>query len=304
MKAFEDHQPYQVDWHHREVVTVPLIITDPLPLIELQVAGKPIFALIDTGGDSLILDNEIADDLGIVPVAARMGTFGGGLQAEIGFAVGKQLVLGEITIPNFPMAILPTQRFSPGFAGGKYTIGAIFGTGVLKQFLSTIDYPNHCLTLRPRKSSSVEAFMQENPGRRVTEIPFALHASHMMIAKGSINGVNDLSFFVDSGLDSPAAMTLPIQTLELLNIPIPETRIEEGTIGGGGGVYPSGLFGLDSIGLGPLIQEKMTGEYGSFTPQNYWGSGFILDGLISHQFLRHYSWTLDFDDMRFLFVES
>jgi len=303
MKAFGDHQPYQVDWHHQDICTIPFIITDPLPLIRLQISGMTCYALIDTGGDSLILDNEFADELGIVPIAARIGTFGGGLQAEKGFAVGEQLNLGEISVPHFPITILPTQRFSPGFADGKYTIGAILGTGVLKQFLSTIDYPNHCLTLRPRTDPSMEALMRENPGGYMTEIPFALHASHMMIAKGSINGVSDLSLFVDSGLDSPAAMALPKQTLEVLNLPLPETRINEGSIGGGGGVYPSGLFSLESIGLGPLVQEKMTGEYGSFASHNYWGNGFILDGLISHQFLRHYSWTLDSDGMRFLFSE-
>jgi tetratricopeptide (TPR) repeat protein len=302
MKAFGDHQPYQVDWYHLDTVNVPFIVTDPLPLIELQIDGKPFYALIDTGGDSLLLDNEFANELGIARIAARMGTFGGGLQAEIGFAVGKHLNMGKISIPFFPTAILPTRRFSPGFAEGKYTISAILGTGVLKQFLSTIDYPNHCLTLRPRTAESMQALMLENTGRHITEVPFALHASHMMIAKGSINGVSDLSLFVDSGLDSPAAMTLPKQTLEVLKIPLPETRIEEGSVGGGGGIYPSGLYALDSIGLGALLQEDKTGEYGSFAAQNYWGNGFILDGLISHQFLRHYSWTLDFDEMRFLFV--
>ena len=76
------------------------------------------------------------------------GTFAGGKQAEIGFARAASLKIGNVTLKEVPISILPTKRFSGGFAGGKYTIDGIVGTGVLKQFLATIDYPGERLILR------------------------------------------------------------------------------------------------------------------------------------------------------------
>jgi hypothetical protein len=55
--------------------------------------------------------------------------------------------------------------------------------------------------------------------------------------------------------------------------------------------------------LGTLRQEDLLGEYGSQAPESYWEKGFIQDGLISHQFLKHYAWTIDFTNRVMLFVE-
>lgn len=123
-----------------------------------------------------------------------------------------------------------------------------------------------------------------------------------MMARGRLNDKDGLTFFVDSGLASKACFSAPIQTLQYVGIPVPETSIQEGSVGGGGGHWESGSFPIKTIGLGPLTQSGVLGEYGSQTPQSYWSSGFIQDGLISHQFLRKYSsWTLDFDAMIFIF---
>ena len=52
-------------------------MTDPLPVLEIEVNGVPVIVLFDTGGDQLILDDEIADAMGIKRTAKAMGTFGG-----------------------------------------------------------------------------------------------------------------------------------------------------------------------------------------------------------------------------------
>ena len=131
-----------------------------------------------------------------------------------------------------------------------------------------------------------------------------LKHTHVMLARGSLNDKTGLTYFVDSGLASSACFSAPIQTLEYVGIPIPETRVDEDGVGGGGGKWASGSFPIESIGLGSLTQSNVTGEYGAMTPATYWSSGFIQDGLISHRFLRRYSsWTLDFDAMVYIFTK-
>jgi len=303
MKSFKD-EPYQVNWQGERMTEVPFILTDPLPLIALEIQGKNIYALIDTGGDNLYLDSEYAAALGIEAVATAEGTFGGGVKGEIGFAQGANLTLGEVTLNPVPITIMPTQRWSKGFADGKYPIGGVIGTGVLKQFLATLDYPAGRLVLRPRDEQDRQMFNTEAQGKATVSIPFVLEATHLMMAKGSLNGIPDLTFFVDSGLASTAAFTAPIQTLEYAGIPVPETKIHTDSIGGGGdGLWASGSFPIRELGLGPLTQKNAEGDYGSLTPETYWRHGFIQDGLISHRFLRRYRWTLDFDAMQYHFIE-
>jgi len=300
-------EPYQMDWTSEEkMTTVPFLMTDPLPIMTIEFNGVPVQVFFDTGADTFILDTEIAAAMGIEWVAKAIGTFGGGKQAEIGFGKVDSIKLGQVTLKHVPITILPTKRFSKGFQDGRYTIGGAIGTAALRQFLSTIDYKNERLILRERTAANARKLRDELKGRIAGEMPFALAVTHMMMAKGSLNGKDGLTYFVDSGLagdekDQPS-FTAPIQTLKYAGIPVPETKLSKDSIGGGGGAWASGAFSIEKLGMGNLVQTNVMGEYGSREPQTYWSMGFIQDGLISHRFLRQYSsWTLDFDSMTYIF---
>ncbi len=149
MKAYGEEKPYQIDWNGQTETTLPFLISDPLPIVEVEVNGEPIYALFDTGGDAFVVDSELAASLGIEPLATFMGTYAGGLQAETSYAKTDSLKLGDVTITSVPVMIFPTERFSAGFADGQYPIRGILGTATLRQFLSTIDYQNEQTILRP-----------------------------------------------------------------------------------------------------------------------------------------------------------
>ena len=302
MKVFEG-KPFQKEWHNEERVSVvPFLMTDPLPVLTIEFNGVPVQVIFDTGANAFILDNEIAAAMGIEWVSKAMGTFGGGLKAEVGFGKVDSVKLGDVTLKQVPIAILPTKRFSSAFDGGKYILGGFIGTAALRQFLSTIDYKNGRLVLRERTKENAQHLREELKGRIAAEVPFVLSATHMMMARGSLNDKAGLTFFVDSGLASEACFTAPIQTLEYVGIPVPETKISEDSVGGGGGKWASGLFPIKTIGLGSLMQSEVKGGYGEQKQSFYWRLGFIQDGLISHRFLRQYSsWTLDFDAMKYIF---
>ncbi len=305
MNAFEENS-YQQVWHNEEKVSiVPFLMTDPLPVMSIEFNGIPVLVIFDTGADMFILDNEIAAEMGIEWVTKAIGSFGGGLQSEIGFGKIDSVKVGDVTLNQVPITILPTKQFSAGFAGGKYTLGGFIGTAALRQFLATIDYTNSRLILRERTEENTRKLKEELKGRIAAEVPFVMNATHLMMARGMLNDKDGLTFFVDSGLAGDACLAVPIQTLKYVGIPVPETKIDEGIIGGGGGKWASGLFPIEAVGLGGLAQSNVKGEYGSRSPESYWAQGFIEDGLISHQFLRQYpSWTLDFDEMKYIFEEK
>lgn len=305
MRAFGRDKPFRADWADESRKTViPFIVKDPLPVIAVEVHGRQVYTLIDTGADMFVLDSEIAASMGIKGLASATGTFAGGKQAEVGFAELDSLKIGGVTLTSVPISILPTQRFSKGFANGKYTIGGIVGTAVLKQFLSTLDYPNSRLILRLPDSRGLEDLGLEMAGKTTVEVPFVLALSHFMMIRGRLDDKEPLTFFVDSGLASEAALTAPVQTLKFAGLPVPKTKVQEGSIGGGGGAgFATGLFAIRKLGLGPLVQSDKKGEFGSFPPGGYWMLGFINDGIISHRFLREYAWTIEFPSMKMLFAK-
>jgi hypothetical protein len=191
---------------------------------------------------------------------------------------------------------------------GDYTLDGIITTGVLKQFLSTIDYRNGQLILRPRTEGGKQALEQELEGHAVSEVPFTLALTHMMMARGTLNDQENLTCFVDSGLadEEGAGFIAPIQTLNYVDVPVPETSVDLDSVGGlGGNEFATGYFPIEELGLGSLAQKDLLGEYGTLTDDSYWNpAGFIQDGLISHNFLRQYSsWTLDFADMVYYFAK-
>ncbi len=307
MKSFGDIRPYQIDWAGLEETRVPFVINDPLPVVEVEIQGRRILAFIDTGGWYFILDDEIADSMGIKEIDSFSGTYAGGKQAETGFARLDSLAIGGISVSNLPICILPLQhitltdsKFEEKF---KYQFGAIIGTSFLQQFLPTIDYLTGTLILRPRSAQGERLLKQYLQKKNITEVPFFMAEFHKMLVKGKLNRKDDLLFFVDSGLGSEACFAAPIQTLKYTGIPVPETSIKENSFGGGG-TFATGFFPIKELNIGPLTQNDLLGEYGPLTPENYWSPymDFIIDGIISHQFLKKYSWTIDFAEMKMIFT--
>lgn len=297
MLGFDGDEPYQIEWHDGQQAVVPFLQVDPLPVVRVTINGRELLALIDTGADTFVLDAELAESMGVKPIASMMGMFGGGMTAEVGFGRVDELSMGGVTMSSVPIAMLPTGHFSVA----DEPVYGIIGTNLLKQFLATMDYPNERLILREPTGSATSRFYAESAALEVEEMPFYLQATHYMMAGGSLNGHDGLMFFVDSGLGGEPSFTAPQQTLAYLGVPLPDASEAVDAVGGGG-AWSSTTFPIDQLGLGGLSQSGVTGEYGALPPGSYMRLGFIQDGLISHSFLRQYAWTLDFERMRMVFT--
>jgi hypothetical protein len=304
MKAFGDERPYRIEWNKDKKLEIPFLISDPLPIIPVELQGKKIYVIIDTGGEAFYLDWEVADSLGIKPIEkVKEAGFAGGKETEIGFAKADSLKIGDVTLKSIPVMLTSIKRVSEKLTDGKYPISGVLSTGELRQFLSTIDYPTRKLILRPKTEDGRISLERDLKGKKVTKVPFALGSTHFMVVKAIVNGKYPLNLFVDSGLaDSEASIAFPKQTLDYLGIPIPDTKILPENLGGpGGGGFPVGSFAIDELEIGTLVQENIKGIYGVFPPSVYWDSEFIIDGIVSHNFLKKYSWTIDFSRMEMTF---
>ncbi len=288
MQRFEG-TPYQVEWASAEkVASLSFSTQDPLPLMTLEINGHPVELILDTGGDRFIIDEGIAEQVGVDVLATTSASyaFTGGKDVRRDLGRVESVRMGDVTLKNVPVVVLPWKANGPQSDG-------VLGTNVLRQFLSTVDYANDQLIFREKREAGKQRLLASLEGHETVVMPFVLHATHLLFAQGSLNGHEKLIYLVDSGL----AMSLPFisvdETLEYLDI---EKTPLEGT--------PYSLFPIQSIGLGSLRQGETQGISNVLVEENaYWGQGFIWDGLISHQFLRSYaSWTLDFDTMSFVFA--
>ncbi|HIF4730020.1 aspartyl protease family protein [Citrobacter amalonaticus] len=300
MNSYGSDQPYRPVWKAEQSV-LPFISMNHLPVVSVRVNGQPVNVFIDTGADLFVLNAAMAKKLNLELQASFTGTYAGGKTAETHYSRLQSLDLGEVTLHDVPIDIAEfpdSWVFTDEKTGEKIEVNGILSTGVFHQFLTSLDYPQRQLVLMPRNKESQRKVAADGG----THVPFILEGTHFMIVKGAVNGKEDMTFFLDSGLDDPdAAILLQKEALNYAGVKlqdgdhaIPDN--DQGGLGGGG--FAVTRLPIDSISVGTLNQKGSTGLYGVLPEELYFTeSGMILDGFISHQFLKHYKWTIDFDAM-------
>ncbi len=291
MQAFEG-EPYGVEWTGDErIAHLPMTndITQPgaLPLVTLEIDGEAVNLILDTGGDRLYLDRGIYDRLGLPTLANREARYAytGGETVEEPLGVASTVTMGEVTLSNVPV-IGATWKALGQISDGVLT------TQILKQFLTTVDYDNRRITFRERSAEALAEVMETFGDTPPVEAPFYMTSTHLMFAKGSLNGHPGMNYFLDSGLAASMPLVIVEETVEFLDLE--KTEIE------GTPYYwaPIESHGLDGLPSGPAQALGNVFVESDF----FWRSGFMADVLISHQYLwPKGSWTIDFDEMKYYF---
>jgi hypothetical protein len=256
------------------------------PDFEVELNGEKTVAHIDTGGAFLHMAPERAAEFGI-----ELVPFGKGRQADtktdLYHGIAESFLLGEAILENVPVVALASLE------GQKFVI---FGTNVLQQFFSTLDYPNKRLILSPRGYVELqeEHLAILSPDR--VEISFYLAQDHKMFARGGLGEHKNLNFFIDSGLVyvksddrgtlRQAAFTTHPSMYEQWGYD-PED------------VKSKWFKSHHPLSLGPLEQE---GHYFTTSELDFGPyEGVKIHGLLSHAFLKKYTWTIDFAKRRYIF---
>jgi hypothetical protein len=133
-------------------------------------------------------------------------------------------------------------------------------------------------------------------------IPFWLVETHYILAWGTVNHLEPMLFFVDTGL-AGTGFTAPEPVLQEAGISVDWTKAQD-AVGGGGTVREVDIV-IDrltlGIGVNAVVGEAIQGKVIEHSVPIVGDQlGFHVGGLISHQFFRHYALTLDFTGMRLI----
>lgn len=291
LDAFQGLKPYELHGHG-QTTALKFVKTEPLPVVTVRINGTTdVTFFIDTGNSEILLDTDFAHELGVKPLGSVQGTFSGGQHAPVKGGKIDSLTMGDWTLYNVPVGILPLRQLSEGF-GVKHLDGCI-GTNVLYHFLATMDYPHGQLILRRRTARNLKAFQKATAGK-TTAVPFWLAGDHFMVAWGQINSVPPALLFIDSGL-AGAGVKLSETMIKRANIKLEEDKASEGA--GGAGNLKIVPYVVQQVSLGAIKEENVAGL---FDGPLAWGDnyGFNLPGMVGHDFLKPYAVTFDFDDMQ------
>lgn len=295
LASFKGLRPYETSGDVAST-EVKFVQTDPLPVIRARInGGDEVYLLIDTGAAELYLDPEFAGKIGVARFGETTGTYAGGKQAPTGHGRVESLQLGEFTIRNLPVLLLPTHRLP--FRPSDGQIDGILGTSVLYHFFPTLDYPGGKLILR-RKTDKARATLEAIATSTNTHvIPFWMAGSHFMVAWGRINESEPCLLFADTGL-AGGGLTLHESAIKAAGIDLTGLPSFEGM--GGGGPVKVTPFTVKRVSFGDAVQTDITGMAGAIPPSGEYQHGFRIGGIISHGFFHAYALTFDFEKMRFL----
>ena len=297
MALFESEPPYAIEGP--DEARIDFVTTDPLPVIEVSINGSdPQNFILDTGGMEVILDDDLAEQVGAQIAGSITGSYGGGKKAETGLGRIDSIALGDFVVRNVPIHILDTDTFSSEMDGLK--IKGVISTRLLMHFLTTIDYPNGVLILQRPSSENLHSLDSQLITAKA--IPFWLVETHYIVAWGTVNNLDPKLFFVDTGL-AGAGFTAPVSVLEEAGVSVDWTKAQDAI--GGGGVYQQVDIVIDRLTLGTgeneVVESHVPGKASEHPPSVLGDTlGFHLCGLVSHQFFRYHALTFDFNGMRLI----
>jgi len=265
-------------------VGVPFVRTEPVPMVRIVVDGHPADVIVDTGAPDVALDPEFAHQIGVTVDGGYAATFAGGLTAQLREGSVRSVQLGPVTVHDATATILPSRALS------QYEhrrIDGIIGAAFLARFTARIDYPNRRLVLFRRGARVVAP-----PGAIVAR--FWLYGDNDVFVRGSIDALEQQLFLIDSGAAGagfmPEAWTVAAAHLR--------TMPNRAAFGMGAGGAVSAI---------PVVAERLcvatacqANARGLYTPSGSPLAAFPFRtaGIVSHEFLRRYAVTLDFDAMR------
>jgi len=296
MALFGNEHPYAIEGP--DETRIDFIATDPLPVIEVSVNGsEPLCFFVDTGGMEVILDDNLAQRIGAQVAGSITGSYGGGKKAETGLGGIDSLAMGEFVVRNVPVHILDTDSMSPVFDG--LDIQGIISTRLLMHFIATIDYPGGALILQRPTTANLESLASAGGGKTIA---FWLVQTHYIVAWGTLNSLDPMLFFVDTGL-AGAGFTAPASVLEEAGVAVDWTKAQDAI--GGGGVFQEVDIVIDRLTLGTgdnkVVQTDVPGTASEHPPSVLGDTlGFHIGGPISHQFFRDHAVTFDFTRMRLI----
>lgn len=255
---------------------------DLMPAIAVELNGVALLAHLDTGGSFITMAPGRARELGIETDDAGTGV-ANNQPTGLRRGLADTLSFGSASLTNVPVTTVESLT-------GQLESLVILGTRILSNFLVTWDNEQDRLILTDRSDEVARARHLSEYTSSSVGIDFYLHGDHYIWVHGNVADRHVLMFFdtglvtLDSSGEQPAG-GIPAEVLEAWDL-------------GSSDGFTAGV----SVSL-----ASMTRDVSSFAVfpdrRNLPRLGDVgPDVLLSHGYLKHYVWTLDFDDYR-LYLE-
>ena len=258
-----------------------------LPSITGSINGINSSLYFDTGANYLVMPVSFASTFKI-EYDSTYYEFGqqGYSTSKIFYSTIDSLYLSiDLLLVNVPVILLEEMN----------TELVVFGTNIIKQFKTTIDYPNNKFILTNDLKLIQNKSMNEISGK--FEMPFFLAGDHYMFGQGTLNN-KEVNMFFDTGLVVVGQVD---DKIEQSWFAVTDSEIQN--------FKPD--YELLSKSVTDLITSNITLKFANHVNNNaiFSTSGerelifedIKCDLLISHGILSKYKWTIDFERMVYLF---
>lgn len=286
--------------------TVSFETPDFRPVLKIRVNGtkQEYRFVLDTGSGMSVLSLETAKKMGIKPVA-RGGlarAVGGGGRFEIVYSYLRSIEIGEVRVTNVPVYIRH-------FYDEKNPVDGYLGIAALSGLIASVDYGTNQLSLTRSVSGEVSTVAagpvtsETAPTRSGINVPIRTTASGFLSGEIFIDGITKpLNFIIDTG----ATVTVLSERTAAMEEAQPFIKSGKMRVFGAAGVAEDvKIASLPRITIGSHSRERIDAAILDLDPVNE-TAGFLQDGILGGNFLRHYRITFDFQRglVRFESLES
>lgn len=266
------------------VTSLPMLTTEPLATVEIDVLGTKLPAIVDTGAGHLILSESLAGELGVS--IRPMGAEARG--PMMGHAQVATLRIGDVTLKNVPAEIFRDEEMArnAGDVGGG--VRAAFGLGMLTKFMVSIDAPGKTFELIGGRRGCTADLQARRKGNAV---PFWQAELNYLYVKAKLQGAEGV-YLVNTGIRG-ADMAATSVAYAHAGIGAPAIRSD---------TTPSVEVAEITIG-DRFSATKAEGAYGFFE-QTQTNDGYRLDGMLGLGVLGQARLVFDFEQHKLYFPET
>jgi tetratricopeptide (TPR) repeat protein len=256
------------------------------PIISVRVNGRkePLRFVLDTGSGISVISDETAKQLGIKAVARGGMARAVGGKFEIVYGFLQSMEIGDARIENVPVYIRH-------FYNDDVPVDGYIGLAVVTKYVTTVDYGARTFTLKRQRSGDKDAAAAAEVSQAGIEIPIRTTSSGFLSGEVQVEGISKpLNFIIDTGASISVVSEKMMELDEMSSFKHPMRMRVYGAAGIADGVQ---TLVLPRILLGRHAREKVDVAVLDLEAVNE-TTGFIQNGIVGGNFLRHFRVTFDF----------
>ena len=276
-----------------QALTVPFELYDNFIFLQVRVNdSEPRSFLLDTGASTSLLNETLADSLGLAPKRQHETNIGAGESStKLGFAKSIVLSLAGVDLPAQSVAVVPLAKIESRIGHG---IDGIVGADLFKRYVVTIDYAAKRLTL-----DDSNTFAYHGKGEVIT----IRLSGNRPFFKADVTPISatpiEAEFVIDTGDNSTVTFHTPF--VKKHNLRATSQTLIPHVSQGLSGESRSWRGRVSRLQLGKLAIDKPIATFSEATKGSEADRSY--DGALGAEILRRFTVTLDYF-RRQMFLEA